>query len=78
MSTKPVRMHYPDTAKLREQLDAADRRIHELKVAMAQPENRPYVTYYEQEIESIRQSAAPCRVAYERAMDAIVNGDCCL
>lgn len=68
------RASYPDTAKLRESLNTARRRIRELEQAKAKPENRGYETYFDQEIESIRQSIAPCQEAYDRAMNAIVDG----
>lgn len=67
---------YPDVAKLREPLRAAQRRICELEAAKAKPENRGYETYFDQEIESIRQSVAPYQEAYDQAMDAIIAESC--
>ena len=67
---------YPDTAKLRESLNTAKRRIRELEQAKAKSENRGYETYFDQEIESIRQSVAPYQEAYDQAMDAIIAESC--
>ena len=69
---------YPDTEQLRQKLFVARvnaaRRIAALRCEQAKPENAPYASYFDDQIEDIKASVAPAQAAYDAAMNMVADG----
>lgn len=66
---------YPDTAKLRQTIQSAERQINQLRIEQAQADSHRR-SYYEAEIATIEDRIQPVRDAYDAALDELVRSAC--